>query len=1143
VASLPAAAQAVRGEATLGTSGWYARLVIRLSREVDAQVRLSGGILVVHFARPVDVAVDRINLSATDWIGAARRDPDGRGLRFALARKVRVNTIAAGERLYIDLLPESWTGDPPGLPQEVVEDLARRAREAERIARQKLLQAEQERKLTLVRVRVAKQPTFTRYVFELPELTGVNTDRGKDRLRLMFAAPLKFEMAEAKLALPAAVASIDAMLQNDTSEVRFAFSNSVDVRTFREDFNYVVDVTPLDPQAVKGDGKLSPEGLPRVARPAAPQPVVEPPATVPAKSAPEVAAGPVMPNAGDDPAEKPATAPATRPASTPPPVRAETPRRDPKRPVAAEMRRHGDNLRVLFPFVAQVPAAVFQRADVLWLVFDTAAKIDIVVLENEPSRTVRSATVTREGETQVVRLKLERPRLVSAALDGTSWLVTIGEAVQEPTRPLTVTRNIVAPGRTSVTIAFDDPQKLHRLSDPEIGDMLMVVTGLGPARGLVKTQDFVEFRALAATHGVVIQSFADDLSAELSADKLLLSRPGGLTLSEAAVLHRKPGPARAVTFDSQLWSADRAANFSERQGQLIRAAAEAPFTRRSAHRLDLARFYLSRQMFAEAKAVLDIAIADDRPTAEDPSALVLRAVSNIMLNRVDAALKDLGNAVVGNQNDAQLWRALAHARQGKWSEARDGFRYVEGALGTLPLELQRIALLESLRALIEVGDFAAAVVKLNDFETIGVPPELEPVVAVLTGRLAERMGRTEDALASYRFAADSWHRPMAAQGRLRELALRYGLGEAKKTEIINDLEILTTAWRGDETELEALRLLARFYTEENRYRDAFHVMRTALTAHPHAELTRRIQDEASQTFDTLFLAGKGDALPAIDALGLFYDFRDLAPIGRRGDDMIRRLADRLVSVDLLDQAAELLQHQVDNRLQGAARAQVATKLAVVYLLNHKPDRAQAALRATRTADLSNEVRNQRLLIEARAISDVGRHDLALEVIANVVSREATRLRSDIHWAARRWQQAAEHIELLHVDRAQSFEPLSDLERSDILRAGIGYALAEDKIGLARLREKFSAKMTDGADRRAFEVATGGLGPNSAEFREVARIIASVDTLEGFLRDMRVRYPDMSTASPSVPQVPDPNTTGAAAPRAALSPSGPQTALQ
>ncbi len=101
---------------------------------------------------------------------------------------------------------------------------------------------------------------------------------------------------------------------------------------------------------------------------------------------------------------------------------------------------------------------------------------------------------------------------------------------------------------------------------------------------------------------------------------------------------------------------------------------------------------------------------------------------------------------------------------------------------------------------------------------------------------------------------------------------------------------------------------------------------------------------------------------------LFYDFRELTPIGSRGDEMIRRLADRLVSVDLLDQAAELLQYQVDHRLQGAARAQVATRLAVIYLMNRKADRALATLRATRTADLSNELRNQRLLLEgARAV--------------------------------------------------------------------------------------------------------------------------------------------------------------------------------
>src|SRR5213076_3196715 len=129
--------------------------------------------------------------------------------------------------------------------------------------------------------------------------------------------------------------------------------------------------------------------------------------------------------------------------------------------------------------------------------------------------------------------------------------------------------------------------------------------------------------------------------------------------------------------------------------------------------------------------------------------------------------------------------------------------------------------------------------------------------------------------------------------------------------------------------------------------DAFHAMRAAFSAHPNSEITRRIQDEAAATFDSLFLAGKGDAMPAIEALSLFYDFRELTPIGRRGDEMIRRLADRLVSVDLLDQAATLLQHQVDHRLHGAARAQVAVRLAVIYLMGRKPDRALATLNATR----------------------------------------------------------------------------------------------------------------------------------------------------------------------------------------------------
>ena len=70
-------------------------------------------------------------------------------------------------------------------------------------------------------------------------------------------------------------------------------------------------------------------------------------------------------------------------------------------------------------------------------------------------------------------------------------------------------------------------------------------------------------------------------------------------------------------------------------------------------------------------------------------------------------------------------------------------------------------------------------------------------------------------------------------------------------------------------------------------------------------------------------------------------------------------------------------------------------------------------------------------------------------------------------------------------------------------------MAEDKLGAARLRDKFAAKMADGPDRRAFDFVTGGLGPSSAEFREVARIVASGDTLVGLpARPASARYPEL-----------------------------------
>ena len=1134
------AEERIKGEIKVSTEGGYARLAFRFEKEVPANIQITYPIMVVTFKKPVAIAVDRLNAAAPDYISAARLDPDGNSIRIALARKVKLNTMPAAERLYVDLLPEAWTGMLPGLPREVIEELANRALAAESQLRKQRFTAKTQ-KPAAIRVKVATQPTFTRYVFAMPDVANVVPESTDGKLTLEFDQPIKWDLADARAAMPPTLRSIDADVEDDSVAVSFAFNGAPQVRTFREDRSIVVDVGH--------DGAMSksmpkpaaePGAKPKqdAAAPAA-MPAIEPPETVPAKDAaavpPPKSVPPPVQAAENSPApaiplkpqsEAPPAAPASpalsvaAPAAPQPPAKSATaerrrPASNTDAPVVVELRQSGGTLQAEFPFAVDTPAAVFHRADMLWLVFDSAAKIDLAALTTDTSQAISSAVLERgaDGEA-IVRIKLERPRLVSLQADGPGWIVSIGDTVTVTSRPLVMARNNVGKNRASIAIPFDHPRKIHVLTDHDIDDRLLVVTALGPARGFLKEQDFVELRALPSTHGVVLQPLADDVAAELADDKITITRPGGLSLSPTAI--GQPQLAsnfRALSFDTQLWTYDRQAKFNDRQAELVQIAAMAPVTQRKEARFNLARFYLAREMSAEAKAVLTVALADKK-AAEDVTGTVLKAVADVMLERPDEALKELSNPWVGNQLDAPIWRAIAYARQGKWPEAQAGFKSLDSGIATLPTELQRLALRDALRTAIAVRDFNGADRIISALDTIGVPPEMAPSIAVLVGRLKEALGRTSDALASYRAATDSQDRRAAAQGRLREIMVRYAIGDMPRKDVITALETLTTIWRGGETEAEGLKLLAHLYTEENRYRAAFHVMRVALLVHANSEFTRAIQDEAAVTFDSLFLGGKGDAMPPVEALGLFYDFRDLTPIGRRGDEMIRRLADRLVAVDLLDQATELLQHQVDNRLQGGARAQVATRLAVIYLINRKPQRALAILQATHTAELSNELRDQRLLLQARALSDTGRHDLALELIINLDSREAIRLRSDILWAARRWRAAAEQIEILYGDRWRDFTPLNETERFDILRAAIGYSIGDEPIGLARFRERYAAKMADTPDRRAFDVVTAPVGSGNEEFQDIAKKIAGVDWLESFLGDMRMRYPDSSAISPA-----------------------------
>lgn len=1161
----PAHAQAVKGEATLTAATGFARLLLKFQDDVETDVVVAGAILIVRFNKPVDVPVDALADAVPAYVSSVRRDPDGTAVRMALTQKVKVNLMTAGERVYIDLLPEKWTGLPPALPPEVVRELSERALAAERALRLQKT-ADENKKNPPIRVRASLQPTFLRLVFEVPNGVSVSSSLGANKFLLAFSAPLTFDLADAKITMPSNIKSIDQKIDGDTSRVDIGLVGEVDVHAFREEKNYIVDVSfdqaqkpmplasqpqlpkipgapvappadaPVAPVAVKSSAIVPPTSG-EIVREAAQgaKSDVKPEATPPATK-PEMASQPPTPAAPPATEAAPITAAAAQqdseaPASVAPaPPMPQQPVNDvptdrPAQRVSPQVKRTSDSVQLTFPFDASTAAAIFRRADSIWLIFDTDKAIDTKAIEREGGPAIGAVGTIDLPTGRALRISLKRPQLASLSGDERTWTLTLGDSVETPTQPLTAARNNGERGRANVSIFLAKAGQLHRFTDPDAGDTLLVMTAGAPARGFTKRQDFVEFSLLESIQGVVIKPNSDDLTADVTPDQIILSRPGGLTLSSAMISPQRASSGMRAVFDGSEWNENQKADFLPTRNRLMTAAAASTGDRRQAARMSLARFYMARGFYPEAKAVLDLAFSDIKPSEVEPAALVLHSAAATLSGRPEQGLKDLADPAIGNNFDSQLWRALALTRQQKWADARERFKNAELAIASLPVDLQRIVLTDAFRAALEVKDYPGAGTRSNDLDVIGAGPE-QPAVTLLRGRLAEALGRDKEALSSYREAVASANPRVSAEAKLLEIALRQKNGEIKDDDALNDLETASVTWRGDAIEVKNLAMLVGMYAAKGRFNEAFAAARTATKLEPNSEASRKVQDQASALFEQVFNGGKGDDLPPVQALAMFYEFSEMTPIGRRGDEMIRRLADRLAAVDLLDQASELLQYQVDQRLEGAARAQVASRLAMLYLMNRKPERAIAALRTTRISDLAGELRQQRLLLEARAQSDVGRHDLALDIVSNVGGREAVRLRSDIYWAARRWRESSEQIELLYGDRWRDFQPLTAAEKSDVIRATVGYSLAEDAVGLARFRDKYGPKMDGKRDKAAFDIASKPASANSADFAVIAKMAASIDTLDGFLIDMKARFPDAIARAKLSPDIKvDPNPTG------------------
>ena len=1110
--SVPAwAADSVSGSLQEG----YGRLSFNTASKVSATT--TGGVLAISFDSKSTIAPSAIVAALPRLISDGRADADGKTLRFTLTQPVKLHVSQIGTRAVVDIADTGFTGVMPDLvvpPKPVAKpiDIA---------------------SLPEIKLRTGAYEKFTRLVFDWPKDISYQLYPGAGKMTIRFNAPARIDVSALARFSPPWVKNASWRIDGATTIVEFETDSDSGYHDFKDGSHIALDIL-----APKTDGAAySPPGTakPEITKPVIAKPDVakmEPPAPMPAKTGASTAQAQAIVQAAaklTQPVDK--TKAEVKPAAPKPEAKVEIktaeakPQTPPPAPAApaqastssseiipvADAKRTRDGAVVTFKGAGGRASAVFVRGLTAWVILENAPTFDARNLKTSLGDYAAGIEAVSSNGLGILRITLKAPAEIAARGLGPNLEVEIAASVAPPPVAIGFARNQSDLRRASLSTLLPAADHAFKLLDPGGGDMLTIIPAQA-GRGVPDMRSFADFAALPTASGLVITPYADDLQVTVDTSRVSISRPSGLSLtppqmpvaqSPSAMARSGDGPSYMNFAD---WGQASGGSFLATERKLTQIVAHTDPQKASAARLTLARFYLANGFGAETLGLLNLLQAHDPALAGDAQLVTMRAVAEYMMGRYRDAHSDLSGPGFDSDRHAAFWRGLIEARMDDWKAAHAHLEQAGPVMGRYSTTWQAAATLADADAALGLGRLDLADAALNR-----MPKELGSRQALAAELAQARVlaGENRYGAATGHFVAveNGGDEALAVQAVFHHTNAALNAGAITAPQAIEQLERLRFRWRGDGLELKTLRKLASLYFGHDQWREGLKTLRVATQNFKDEDTGRVAQDDMRGAFVNLFLKGGADKMKPVDALALFYDNQDLTPIGPDGDEMIRRMSDRLVAVDLLGPAANLLAYQVDKRLDGVAKAQVATRLASVYLMDHKADKAVATIRDSQISGLPDEEMHQRMLLEARAFAALKQWDNALDLIAADQSDDTKRLRADIYWDSGNWAVAGQKAEELLEARWSDPVALSDVERGQLLRTAVAYSLANDEASLARLRSHFAAKMRGAPEANLFAVLSADIDQHGMAFREAAAKIASVDTLEAFMKDFSKRKSD------------------------------------
>ena len=1093
----------------------FGRMVFAWPQPVGHISEAGDGFILVRFSRPIETNLNTPVRVLQKYISTAEIGPDGDSIIFRLKGNFGLRSYDSGNSVVVDILDAT---SAPSQPTAAAPGLAAPG-----------LNGEQSTERLNVGVRTGLHKGFSRIVFDWPRQVPYSANRDGNKLDISFQASGNADIRGLASGRIPFVGGANIKSEGGSTNISITMDPTSKTRHFRIEKRIVVDV--YAPGTI--DGSVPIENTTKQAAIDSANNIEDAKSTavVPANAKAEVKAEEKTAEAvtakNNEQTDEPVPAPAPAPISLEPKKETvnissapEGEKTDEGSDVISSVnmqitKGEGGALDLQFDWEEPVAAAVFNRAGYLWIIFDKRILVDTEAIAKEAAPVILSVEQIETKKGTALRMKTADGINPEIKRFGLAWVFEFVRAPMLPSAPLETAAQPSSPLGARLFISVPEPGEVIVVKDPDVGDSLAIIPVIPLGHGIGRVWSYPQVRLLQTKQGIVVRPLGDDLRIRslkqgvevTSASSLQIS---SVTAEELANVKLEsilaPGDEQAFMkpltriLDLEKWNrADLKSFISARQALQFDIATARTDKKLEAARLELTRFYFAGAFSAETIGVIEVMIEKNPELESDPEIALMRGASSLLMGRFEDARSYLFADVLNDNDESAFWRAALDAEEGRLSEVAFDLRRT-GAITrpyTKALKMPMATLVAA--AAVEIGDIKQAGSYIDILNLEKPDPSQQNQIDFVSAKLLKLGGDFEGAIGKFEEVMDGQHRPSRAKAAVARAQLLLELDRYSSQDMIEEYEKLRFSWRGGDFEFWLLQNLGQLYSSTGMYRKGLQALKQAATYFRDYEESSDVTKQMSDLFQKLYLDGAADELAPVTAIALYDEYRELTPAGEKGDEMIRKLADRLVSVDLLDRAADLLEGQVEFRLKGAEKARVGARLALVFLFDHKFDDALRVLNASNEPGLSDDLAHNRLILRTRATIGVGQGDDALEMLKGNPTADANELRAEIYWRKADWKNASKVMgKLARSYGAKARKPLNDRKAYMVLRWAVAETLNKNENSVKRILENYGAAMMKSSYADAFTLIAQPAAAGLVDFRGLGEILKEVEDFQGFM---------------------------------------------